>query len=205
MAAADMKSPKLAVLISGGGRSLQNLADRIADGRLDASLALVIASSTKAFEAAQARDLHQQVPILQLRGKDYPDLGTFSATIFQACREHRANLVVLAGFLSLLKIADDFQGRVLNIHPSLLPSFGGPGMYGHHVHTAVLKHGCKVSGCTVHLADDRYDNGPILIQKTCPVLPNDTPDTLAARVFEQECEALPEGIKTAWRLIHAER
>jgi phosphoribosylglycinamide formyltransferase-1 len=201
----EPSSPKLAVLISGGGRSLQNLADRIADGRLEAAITLVIASNTKAHDAARARDLHTRIPIQLIRGRDYPDRDTFSATVFQACREHHADLVVLAGFLSLLKIADDFHGRVLNIHPSLLPSFGGPGMFGHHVHAAVLKHGCKVSGCTVHLADDRYDNGPILIQKTCPVLPNDTPDSLAARVFEQECEALPEGIRAAWRLIHAER
>jgi phosphoribosylglycinamide formyltransferase-1 len=101
----------------------------------------------------------------------------------------------MAGWLHLLPIPNDFRYRVLNIHPALLPSFGGKGMYGHHVHEAVLAYGAKVSGCTVHYADDTYDTGPILVQKCVPVLEGDTPTSLAARVFEAECEAYPEAIE----------
>ncbi|QDU71365.1 Phosphoribosylglycinamide formyltransferase [Mucisphaera calidilacus] len=189
------------MLVSGGGRSLQNLADRIADGRLTASIDLVIASNTKADEAACERDLHGDVPIVRIRSQDFDHREDFSDVVFDRCRAAGVDLVVLAGWLSLLRIAPDFEGRVLNIHPALLPSFGGPGMYGDNVHEAVLKAGCKVSGCTVHLADDAYDNGPILVQRCCPVLDDDTSGTLAARVFEQECEALPEGIGVAWSMM----
>lgn len=195
----DSDGPRLAVLVSGGGRSLQNLADRISDGRLRASISVVIASNEKAERAALDRDLHGEIPIHLIRGRDFPDKETHSASVFRVCRDSGCDLVVLAGFLSLLQIPDDFEGRVLNIHPSLLPSFGGPGMYGHHVHEAVLAAGCKVSGCTVHLADDRYDSGPILVQRCCAVEEGDTAEDVAARVFEQECEALPEGIVAAWR------
>ncbi|MCI0703467.1 MAG: phosphoribosylglycinamide formyltransferase, partial [Planctomycetia bacterium] len=105
------------------------------------------------------------------------------------------DLVCFAGWLHLLPIAPDFHHKVLNIHPALLPAFGGKGMYGHHVHEAVLNYGAKVSGCTVHFADDTYDTGPILVQRAVPVKEEDTPDTLAARVFAAECEAYPEAIR----------
>jgi phosphoribosylglycinamide formyltransferase-1 len=101
----------------------------------------------------------------------------------------------MAGYLKHVLIPQDFENRVLNIHPSLLPSFGGPGMYGHHVHQAAIEKGVKVSGCTVHYVDNHYDNGPILHQRSCPVLPGDNADLLARRVFEQECLALPEAIQ----------
>jgi phosphoribosylglycinamide formyltransferase-1 len=101
----------------------------------------------------------------------------------------------MAGFLQLIQIPDDFKQRVLNIHPALLPAFGGKGMYGHHVHEAVLRSGARVSGCTVHFADNEFDHGPVVLQRTAPVLDDDTPDTLAARVFEQECIAYPEAIR----------
>jgi folate-dependent phosphoribosylglycinamide formyltransferase PurN len=116
-------------------------------------------------------------------------------------RSFAPDLVCFAGWLHLLPIADDFRLKVLNIHPSLLPAFGGKGMYGHRVHEAVLAYGAKVSGCTVHYADDTYDTGPILVQKCVPVEEGDDPDTLAARVFTAECEAYPEAI----RLIAAGR
>jgi formyltetrahydrofolate-dependent phosphoribosylglycinamide formyltransferase len=119
----------------------------------------------------------------------------FSQRIFEACRRARAELVCLAGFLQLLPIPDDFGNRVLNIHPALIPAFCGKGFYGHRVHEAVLAYGAKVSGCTVHFADNQYDHGPIVLQRVVPVLDDDTADTLAARVFEQECEAYPEAIR----------
>ena len=105
------------------------------------------------------------------------------------------DLVCLAGFLSMWTVPDRYLGRVMNIHPALLPSFGGKGMFGHHVHEAVLKRGCKVSGCTVHFVTNEYDAGPIIIQKCVPVFDTDTPDDLADRVFETECEAYPEAIR----------
>ena len=98
----------------------------------------------------------------------------------------------MAGFLQFIQIPDDFAGRVINIHPSLLPAFGGKGFHGMHVHRAVLQRGCTVSGCTVHLVDEQYDHGAILLQKTVPVLPDDTAESLATRVFAAECQALPE-------------
>jgi folate-dependent phosphoribosylglycinamide formyltransferase PurN len=101
----------------------------------------------------------------------------------------------MAGFLQLITIPEDFQHRVMNIHPALIPAFSGKGFYGHHVHEAALAMGVKVSGCTVHFADNQYDHGPIILQRVVPVLDDDTPDTLAARVFEQESEAYPEAIR----------
>ena len=102
--------------------------------------------------------------------------------------------MVLGGFLSLLNIPPEYKGRVLNVHPSLIPAFCGEGYYGSKVHKAVLDYGAKVSGCTVHFADDAYDSGPIVIQRVVPVLEDDTPESLAARVFQEECRALPEAI-----------
>jgi folate-dependent phosphoribosylglycinamide formyltransferase PurN len=118
----------------------------------------------------------------------------FSRTIFEICGSFRADLVVMAGFVHLVAVPSAFTGRIINIHPSLLPAFGGKGFHGMHVHRAVLDRGCTVSGCTVHLVDDEYDHGRILLQKTVPVLPDDTPESLAARVFAAECDALPEAI-----------
>ncbi len=107
----------------------------------------------------------------------------------------------MGGFLKRLTIPDDFANRVANIHPALVPAFCGDGFYGHRVHEAVLEYGAKLSGCTVHFADNQYDHGPVIVQRAVPVLDDDTPDTLAARVFEAECEAYPEAL----RLIAAGR
>jgi phosphoribosylglycinamide formyltransferase 1 len=184
---------RLAVLVSGGGTTLQNLLDRIADGRLQAEIALVVSSKADAFGLERASKAG--LPSLVVNRKEAGSLEEFSRRIFAACREARAELVCLAGFLHLIRVPDDFLGRVMNIHPALIPAFCGKGWYGHRVHEAVLQSGVKVSGCTVHFADNEYDHGPIILQRTVPVLDNDTPDTLAARVFEQECEAYPEAIK----------
>ena len=117
------------------------------------------------------------------------------ARLTQILEDARADLVCLAGYLKLLPIPKRWQGRILNIHPALLPKFGGPGMFGDRVHRAVLEAGEQISGCTVHLCTDEFDRGPIVVQRTCPVVPGDTPETLAARVFEQECVAFPEAIR----------
>ncbi|MBI3467639.1 MAG: phosphoribosylglycinamide formyltransferase [Planctomycetes bacterium] len=184
---------RFAVLISGGGTTLQNLIDRIADGRMMAEIVFVISSNPAAGGIERA--LRAGLPVEVIRREDHPSVASFSDAIFGRCRAVSADLVTLAGFLKLIKIPPDFAGRVINIHPALLPAFGGKGMYGHRVHEAVLKAGVKVSGCTVHLVDDQYDHGPIILQRTIPVRAGDTPETLAARVFEQECEAYPEAIR----------
>ncbi|MCC5787178.1 MAG: phosphoribosylglycinamide formyltransferase [Phycisphaerales bacterium] len=183
----------LCVMISGGGRSLMNLADRIDDARLNARIALVIASRP-CPGADKARERGLPVRIVE---------GRIPASRLESLLDDAgADLVVLAGYLQLVEIPERYRGKVLNIHPALLPSHGGPGMYGLRVHEAVLASGDRESGCTVHLCDAEYDRGPILVQKRCPVLPGDTPETLAARVFELEKDALPEGIE---RLLSGER
>jgi formyltetrahydrofolate-dependent phosphoribosylglycinamide formyltransferase len=184
---------KLAVLVSGSGTTLQNLLDEIAAGRLDASVQIVIGSTPglKGLERAAAA----KVINFAVERSGFDDVAAFSKAVFDLIDDADVDLVCFAGWLCLLEIPEKYRGRILNIHPALLPSFGGKGMYGRRVHQAVLDHGCKVSGCTVHFVDATYDTGPIVIQRTCPVLDDDTPQTLAARVFEQECVAYPEAIR----------
>jgi formyltetrahydrofolate-dependent phosphoribosylglycinamide formyltransferase len=188
-----MAELRLAVLLSGNGTTLQNLIDRIAAGRLRARIVLVVANHVEAFGLIRAEQAG--IPTAVVQRKHCSSREEFSQHIFDACREEQADLVCMAGFMQLLTIPDDFRNRVLNIHPSLIPAFSGKGFYGQHVHEAVLAYGVKVSGCTVHFADNQYDHGPIILQRTVPVLDDDTPDSLAARVFEQECEAYPEAIR----------
>jgi len=187
------KPIRLAVLLSGGGTTLANLVSKIGSGELEAEVAVAISSNKAAYDKLTAKNLG--VPVHLVARKDHADTAGFSDAVFKLIRDADADLACLAGFLSLLSIPDDYAWRVLNIHPALLPAFGGKGMFGRRVHETVLNAGCKVSGCTVHFADQTYDTGPILVQRTCPVLPDDTPDTLAARVFEQECLAYPEAIR----------
>lgn len=178
--------PRLAVLLSGSGRTLVNLAKAIGEGRLHAEIVHVVASRPCAG-IDRAKELG--IPVELIRGEIPP------TRLEALVREHRIDWVVLAGYLRLLPIPVSLDGRIVNIHPALLPEFGGAGMYGHHVHEAVLAAGRKESGCTVHLCDSAYDRGAIILQKRCPVLPGDTAETLAARVFEAECEAYPEALE----------
>jgi formyltetrahydrofolate-dependent phosphoribosylglycinamide formyltransferase len=184
---------RLVVLISGGGTTLVNLCDHISTGQLSAEIPLVIASRSNCggIEKASARG----VPCEVISRKSFDSTPQFSEAIFKRCRNVGADLVICGGFLALLKIPADFANRVLNIHPSLIPAFCGHGYHGHAVHEAVLKRGCKFSGCTVHLVDDEYDHGPIVLQRVVPVKDDDTPDSLAARVFAEECLAYPEAIR----------
>jgi len=183
---------KLAAMISGGGRTLVNLADRIDDGSLNASIELVISSRAHAAGNEKARQRGFEVrTALQRDFATEAELHHLIAAWWDECK---ADLVVLCGYLRKLEIPERWRGRVINIHPALLPDFGGRGMYGDHVHRAVLTSGKTVSGCTVHFVDDQYDHGPTILQRSCPVLPGDDEHTLAARVFEQECLAYPEAI-----------
>lgn len=174
---------RIGVLLSGGGRTLQNLLDVIERGELAARIACVVADR-EAHGLQRADDAG--VPRLLTRDHD---------EIYAFVEQHRAELLCLCGYLRLLPIRPDWHGRILNIHPSLLPKHGGPGCYGHRVHEAVLAAGDTESGCTVHYCNDRYDEGEVLVQVRVPVLPGDTPDSLATRVFAAECEAYPEAIR----------
>ena len=179
----------IAVLLSGSGTTLQNLIDRIAAGTLPARIVQVVSSRADAFGVERAR--RAGLPVEVVARKSFPTIEAFSDRTFDLCRQAGARLVVLGGYLQLLRIPDDYRLRVLNIHPALLPAFGGQGMYGRHVHEAVLEYGARVSGCTVHFLDDQYDHGPVVAQRAVEVREDDTPDTLAARVFAAECELYP--------------
>ncbi|MFM9962084.1 MAG: phosphoribosylglycinamide formyltransferase [Planctomycetaceae bacterium] len=184
---------RLGVLISGGGTTLVNFLKKIQAGELNAEIAVVIASREGIAGIERAREAG--LPCEVIARKRFDSVERFSEAIFDRCRAAQVDLVTLAGFLSLIRIPSDFERRVLNIHPALIPAFCGQGFHGHHVHEAALARGVKLSGCTVHFADNEYDHGPILVQRAVPVLVDDTPDTLAARVFEAECEAYPEAIR----------
>lgn len=184
---------RLGVLISGGGTTLVNFLKKIKAGELNAEIAVVIASREGVAGIERAREAG--LPCEVIARKTFDSVENFSSAIFDRCRAAQVDLVTLAGFLSLIRIPPDFERRVLNIHPALIPAFCGQGFHGHHVHEAVLARGVKLSGCTVHFADNEYDHGPIIVQRAVPVLEGDTPDTLAARVFEAECDAYPEAIR----------
>lgn len=194
MDVSNAKPPlRMAVLISGTGRSLKNMLEWIGDGRLTAEICLVLASTPSARGLQFAEKASVPIAVAE-RGK-YPSQDAYSQAIFGQCRAAEAELVVLAGFIKRLTIPKDFENRVVNIHPALVPAFSGKGFYGHHVHEAVLEYGVKVSGCTVHFVDNEYDHGPVLLQKAVPVLDNDTLDTLESRVFDAECEAYPQALQ----------
>jgi phosphoribosylglycinamide formyltransferase-1 len=183
---------KLAVLFSGGGTTILNLLDYIEDGKLDAEIVLSIASRCDLTGIDRLADRGVDVAIAK---QDGDSIEVANTKIQAWLKEAQPDLILLCGYLRLLKIEPWMEGRVLNIHPALLPDFCGKGMYGNHVHEAVIKSGEKVSGCTVHYVDEQYDNGPTIIQKTCEVKTSDTPQILAQRVFTLECQAYPEAIK----------
>jgi phosphoribosylglycinamide formyltransferase 1 len=188
------RSPlRLAVLISGGGTTLRNLIGKIEAGALDASIELVISSNPRAGGLQYAVDAGIAIEVIERRGAG--DDATFSQRVFDACRRAECHLAVMAGFLKFVMIPPDFEWRVVNIHPALIPAFCGQGFYGHRVHQAVLDYGAKVSGCTVHFVDNQYDHGPIVLQRAVSVHDGDTATSLAERVFEAECQAFPEALQ----------
>jgi phosphoribosylglycinamide formyltransferase-1 len=183
---------RLAVCVSGGGTTLQNLIDLIRARRLKAQIVQVVASKPRIGAIARAEAVG--IP-LALASRTAQSSAEFSASVFYPIRQSKADLVILGGFLAMVKIPGDYRGRIINVHPALIPSFCGKGYYGAKVHQAVIDYGVKVSGCTVHFVDDTYDTGPIILQRTVPVQDDDTVDSLAARVFREECRALPEAIE----------
>src|SRR6056297_1933652 len=183
----------IAVFLSGSGRTLGNLIRHRDRHDLPIDIRLVVSSRSRVRGVEIAREA--RIPVEVVRKSDYPDPDAHREAMFGPCRRAGATWVVMAGFLQHVLIPPDFEHRVINIHPSLLPKFGGAGMYGRFVHEAVIAAGESETGCTVHFVDNEYDNGPPILQRRCPVEPGDTPDTLAARVFEQECQALPDAIR----------
>ena len=184
---------RIAVLLSGSGSTLQNILDHIERGVLDAEVVCVAASRRDAYGLVRAEK--HGIPARPFPRKDYDDLAAFNTDIWAYIREHNVELVVLAGFMSLLEIPKDYVHKIINVHPALIPAFCGKGMYGHHVHEAVLAYGAKLTGVTVHFVDEHYDNGPIIMQAAVPVQENDTPESLAERVMAKERELYPKAIQ----------
>jgi len=169
---------RLAVLLSGSGTTLQNFIDRIATGRLAAEIVVVIGSRNQAHGLARARAAG--IPAVAVPRQQFTDIDRFNDALHAALAPYEFDLIVLAGFLSPFQLRQRYAGRVLNIHPALIPAFCGKGFYGEKVHRAVIDAGVKVTGCTVHFADNDYDHGPIILQGSVPVLDDDTPETLGS-------------------------
>jgi len=187
-------SYSIAVLISGRGSNLAALHRGIREGRVQAQIACVISSSPQAGGLEFARE--QGIAAMALAPESMRDEGRFAEELLAYFKRFEIDLVVLAGFLRKIpaRVIAAYPNRMINIHPALLPSFGGKGMYGKHVHKAVLDYGCKVSGATVHLVTNEYDAGPPVLQQCVPVHNDDTPESLAARVLEIEHALLPRAV-----------
>lgn len=184
---------RVAVLLSGTGRSLENLLACRERGELAIDIPVVVSSraAVRGVEIARAAGIETRI----VGRREHANPAAMSAGIAAALAPHDVDLLVLAGYLSQLEILPAWEGRMINIHPSLLPLFGGSGLYGSRVHEAVLAAGMKVSGCTVHFVDAEYDAGPIVLQRCVPVEEGDTPESLGARVFAAECQAYPAAIR----------
>jgi formyltetrahydrofolate-dependent phosphoribosylglycinamide formyltransferase len=183
---------RLAVLLSGSGTSLENLFEHI-DAGLPAEVVCVLSSKKSALglRRAEARG----VPAIAIPRREFADVAGFNDALHETLARFEPDLVCLLGFLSPFELRGRYAGRALNVHPALIPAFSGQGFYGHHVHEAVLAAGVKISGATVHFVGDAYDEGQILLQESVPVLDDDTPETLAARVQALEQRLVPEAIR----------
>ena len=193
MASTTAEPLRIAVLISGGGTTLRNLIQTIESGDLNARIGLVLSSRATAGGLRFARRASLESRVVD--PAQFDSTENFSNEIFDACRQANVQLVAMGGFLKHVLVPPDFTNRVMNIHPALIPAFCGKGYYGVRVHRAVLEYGAKLTGCTVHFVDNEYDHGPIILQQTVPVLPEDTLNSLAARVFETECRIYPEAVQ----------
>lgn len=183
------------MLCSGGGTNLQALIDAVEAGTIDGQIVLVLANASKAYALERARQ--HGIPAAFVSKKQAGSDEAFNDVILDKLRAADAELVVLAGYLPIVgrQIVRAYEHRIINIHPALIPAFCGPGMYGHHVHEAVLAYGAKISGATTHFVDEQVDHGGVILQKSVPVLEGDTPETLAARVLTVEHEILPESVR----------
>ena len=184
---------RLAVLLSGSGTTLQNIIDLCEAETLDATVSCVIASRASAYGLERAAK--HGIPACSITMKSHPEFEARNDAIWDEVRSHGAELVVLAGYMSLLKVPTDFTNRIINVHPALIPAFSGQGMFGQHVHEAVIQYGAKITGATVHFVDDSYDHGPIIMQQAIPVNDQDTAETLAERVQALERKLYPKAIQ----------
>lgn len=189
-----MSKKRIAVLCSGGGSNLQSILDAIDAGKIDGEVVLVLANASRAYALERARQAG--VEALFVSKKNAGSAKAYNDILLEHIRRAEADMVVLAGYLPLLgeQIIHAYPNRVLNIHPALIPSFCGEGMYGHHVHEAAIAAGVKISGATVHFVDELLDHGGIIMQRSVPVLDSDTADALAARVLTVEHQILPESV-----------
>ncbi len=184
----------IAFLLSGSGSTLENLLEHVDEGEVDGRVRLVISSDPDAYGLDRAE--RYEIPTAVVERKEYEDRETFSKAISGELDQVKPDLVCMGGFLHFYIVPGRYQYRVINIHPSLLPKYGGPGYYGHHVHEAVLEAGEKETGCSVHfVTNEGYDEGPVILQETVPVYPDDTPETLEERVKEKERIVYPKAIQ----------
>ena len=197
----DKPQARVAVFLSGGGSGLQALIDATKAGILKARIVWVVSSKSKAYGLERAAD--ENIETFVYKDKNYSSPEEASIDLLAQLKKREVGYIALSGYLRLLpaNVVEAYRGRITNIHPALLPKYGGKGMWGHHVHEAVLASGDKESGCTVHLADEIYDNGRILEQVKVPVLEGDTPDTLAARILVEEHKLYPRVLQ---KLIRGE-
>jgi phosphoribosylglycinamide formyltransferase-1 len=197
----DRQAARIAVFLSGSGSNLQALVDGTKAGILAGRVVWVVASSAKAYGLVRAKN--ERIDTFVFQPRKYPSPQAAADDLLARLQQKRIGYIALAGYLKLLPsdVVGAYRNRIVNIHPALLPRYGGKGMYGHHVHEAVLAAGDKESGATVHLVDEIYDHGKILGQMRVPVMPDDTPDSLAARVLEQEHKLYPRVLN---RLIRGE-
>ena len=183
------------MLCSGGGTNLQAVIDAVEAGTIDGEIVLVLSNASKAYALERARK--HNIPAVFVSKKQAGSDEAFNDEILRKLKEVNAELVVLAGYLPIVgkQVVKAYEHRIINIHPALIPSFCGPGMYGHHVHEAVLAYGAKISGATTHFVDEEVDHGGVIMQMSVPVLEDDTPETLAARVLTVEHQILPESVR----------
>ena len=189
------------MLISGGGRTLANLLARIESGYLPAEIVAVVSSNPNAGGVAIAEKVG--LPVASIRRGDFGDDWAYSEAIYSTVEPYQPDLILCAGFLKRLVVPAEWEGRILNIHPCLIPdsNAAGPGFYGDRVHEAVIASGATTSGATVHVVDNEYDHGQVVLRQTVPVLPGDTPETLASRVFAAECDLYPRAIIAHWHAL----
>jgi len=186
---------RIAFLVSGNGTLFEHLAAKMQEGALQATPALLISSSSTAPALVRAQRL--RVPCVVIRREDFPSEGEFAVALLDALTAHDVNFICLAGYLKLVPkvVVEKFRNRILNIHPALLPSFGGKGMYGHRVFEAAIEYGVRIHGATVHLVDDEYDHGPVVVQRAIFVAPDDTPDALQKRVHDIEFDLYTDAVR----------
>ncbi len=186
---------RIGVLVSGGGSNLQALIDAIEAGKIPGEIVVVISNKPGVY--ALERAMRHQIPTVVVNHRDYPDVVEFSKALLAVCQEYQVELVCMAGFMRIIDrvLVEAYPNRMVNIHPALLPAFGGKGMYGHHVHEAVISSGAKFSGATVHFVTAETDVGPIVTQGIVAVADEDTSESLAAKVLQVEHQIYPQAVK----------